>query len=67
MNRTPKQILASMLRRREYAGCTGQTSSHGAGQHSIQIFAPATEENVKRFPTARKNPQGTLVVADFPL
>ena len=67
MPRTPNQVLASTLRRREYSGCTGQTSSHGAGKHSIQIFAPATEKNTKRFPAALKNQQGTLVVADFEL
>ncbi len=67
MNRTSQQILASTLRRTEYRGCRGQSSSHDAGTHSIQIFADATAENRKRFPWAPLNAQGTLIVADFNL
>lgn len=36
--KTPKQILAGMLRRKKYRNCHGQTSSHGCGEISIQIF-----------------------------
>lgn len=66
-NRTPRQMLASLLRRKEFAGCDGQVSAHGAGRISIQIFAPATEDNMKRWPYAQANAQATLVVRDFDL
>lgn len=67
MIRTPKQVLSAMLRRKEYAGCNGQVSAHGAGRRSIQIFAPATAENARRWPFAKENQQGKLLVSDFDL
>ena len=67
MSRTPKQIMASTLRRREYAGCHGQTSYHGCGRYSIQIYCRPTPENRKRFPYATPNAEGSFIVADFDL
>ncbi len=61
---THKQILANYLRRKEYQGCHGQISSHGAGEYSIQIFAANTPENRSKFSNAELNPQGTLCVLD---
>ena len=63
---SPRQQLAYALRRKEYRGCRGQVSHHGMSL-SIQLFAEDTPANRERFPHARMNQQGSLLVADFDL
>jgi len=62
-NRSPRQILAAALHRREYSGCTGQVSRHGAGVTSIQIFSA----DHARFASKPLNAQGVRIVEDFDL
>jgi len=64
---THKQILANYLRRKEYQGCYGQTSYHGVGEYSIQIFAENTTENSAKFTGAILNAQRSLCVLDISL
>lgn len=59
--RTPKQILASTLRRKEFEGCRGQACDHGAGRLSIVILASADDP---RFLDRPLNAQGTRVVVN---
>ena len=58
--RSPKQIIASLLRRSEYRGCTGQISYHGCNRRSLQIFAPADDARFA-YPV---NAQGMRIVLD---
>ena len=58
---SPKQKLASMLRRKEYAGCRGQVSSHGMGRVSVQIFAPADDARFAKKPMAASSTTSRLV------
>jgi hypothetical protein len=63
--RTHKQILADILRKKIYKGCHGQNSAHGAGRYSIQIFCADTPENRIRFSGAESITRGSLTVLDF--
>ncbi len=61
-NQSPKQKLAAMLRRKEYAGCRGQVSSHGMGRVSVQIFAPASDARFANKPLAASSTTSRLVI-----
>lgn len=62
--RTPKQQLADILRRKNYAGCHGQvTVWHN--YEAIELFATDTPDNRRRFPLATVNQQGMLKVAEI--
>ncbi len=61
-NQSPKQKLAAMLRRKEYAGCRGQVSHHGMGRVSVQIFAPVSDARFADKPMAASSTTSRLAL-----
>jgi len=59
---TPRQRLASTLRRNEYKGCRGQVSNHGKSRFSLQIFASADEPRFLSYPFAPASTTSRLVL-----